>query len=239
MEKKIKILRIITRLNIGGPSIHVSLLSHGLDPERFESILIGGKVPQIEGDMDYVARALGVRPVILSTLEREIKLSQDIKCLLELVRILDREKPDIVHTHTAKAGTLGRIAVFIHNRIRRRKILVVHTFHGHVLRGYFSSLKSAIFIHIERFLAYFTDKIIAVSEAVREDLIKFRIGSAEKNICIRLGLELDTFLDIEQKKPDSEGKSSLKMGVIGRLVPIKNHKLFLRAAKIFLGVYSL
>ncbi|NQU13898.1 MAG: glycosyltransferase [Desulfobacteraceae bacterium] len=240
MEKKIKILRIITRLNIGGPSIHVSLLTKGLDPRRFESVLIGGSVSDLEGDMGYVAKALGVRPVILSTLGREIKLSQDIKCLLELVRILDREKPDIVHTHTAKAGTLGRIAVFIHNRIRRRKILVVHTFHGHVLHGYFSRSKSQMFIWAERLLAKASDSIIAISESQTKELIhKYQIAPARKFQTVSLGFDLAPFFSEENRKGRFRarlgvGKKTVLIGIIGRLVEIKNHKMFLDAAKIFI-----
>lgn len=240
MKKRIKVLRIITRLNIGGPSIHVSLLAHGLDPERFESVLIGGKVPQIEGDMGYVASKLGVRPVIVPTLEREIRLPQDIRCLVELIRILDREKPDIVHTHTAKAGTLGRIAVFIHNRIRKRKILVVHTFHGHVLHGYFSRAKSQMFIWAERLLAEATDVIIAISESQTRELShKYRIAPASKFQSVRLGFDLAPFFLAENAKGQFraslgvDGKTVL-IAIIGRLVAIKNHKMFFDAARIFI-----
>ncbi len=239
MKRKIKVLRIITRLNIGGPSIHVSLLSYGLDPEQFETVLIGGKVPQIEGDMGYVADRLGVRPVIVPSLGREIRLLQDIRCLLELVRILGQEKPDIVHTHTAKAGTLGRIAVFLHNRFRKKKVLVVHTFHGHVLHGYFSRGKSRMFIWAERLLAKASDAIIAISESQTRELIrKYRIAPASKFRTVRLGFDLAPFFSAEKARGQFraslgvDGKTVL-IGIIGRLVAIKNHKMFLDAAKIF------
>jgi glycosyltransferase involved in cell wall biosynthesis len=240
VEKKIKILRIITRLNIGGPSIHVSLLTKGLDPARFESVLISGNVSDLEGDMSYVARNLGVKPVILPSLRREISLFRDIKTFFRLLKILDQERPDIVHTHTAKAGTLGRIAVLLHNRFRKKKVLVIHTFHGHVLHGYFSRFKSRMFIWAERLQAEATDAIVVISESQKSELSrKYRIAPAEKFRTVRLGFDLRPFYS--ERPPRGQFRAAIGVdakvvliGIVGRLVEIKNHTMFLDAARIFI-----
>lgn len=237
VKEKIKVLRIITRLNIGGPSIHVSLLTKGLDPNRFRSILVSGSVSALEGDMSYVARNLGVKPVILRSLGREISLLSDLKTFISLLRIISRERPDIVHTHTAKAGTLGRIAVFIHNRFHRKKVLVVHTFHGHVLHGYFNRLKSQMFIWAERLQARFTDAIIVISESQSSELNrKYRIAPVEKFRTVRLGFDLQSFslatrLRGHFRKRIGVGPDVVLVGIVGRLVEIKNHRMFLDAAE--------
>jgi len=240
VKKKIKILRIITRLNIGGPSIHVSLLTRGLDPNRFESILVSGNVSDLEGDMSYVATDLGLNPLVLPSLRREISLRRDIRTLVRLLKILDQEKPDIVHTHTAKAGTLGRIAVFIHNRLHKKRVLVVHTFHGHVFHGYFSRLKSQMFIWAERLLGKATDVIIAISGSQKSELSrKYRIAPEEKFRIVRLGFDLQPFSSIKNLKGQFRrgvgvNPESVLIGIVGRLVAIKNHKMFLDAAKRFI-----
>ena len=241
MKKKIKILRIITRLNIGGPSIHVSLLTKGLDPERFESILVSGNVSDLEGDMSYVATDLGIKPLIVPSLKREISFHRDIRTLILLLHILAQEKPDIVHTHTAKAGTLGRIAVFIHNRLHKRKVLAIHTFHGHVLHGYFSRLKSEMVIWAERLQAKATDVIIVISGSQKNELSrKYRIAPERKFRTVKLGFDLQPFSSVKSLKGQFRRRVGLNsktvlVGIVGRLVAIKNHKMFLDAAKIFTG----
>ena len=241
MEKKIKILRIITRLNIGGPSIHVSLLTKGLDPERFESILVSGNVSDLEGDMRYVATDLGLKPLVFPLLRREISLHRDIRTLACLLKMLAQEKPDIVHTHTAKAGTLGRIAVFIHNRLHKKKVLVIHTFHGHVLHGYFSWLKSQMVIWAERLQAKATDIIIVISESQKNELSRrYRIAPEKKFRTVKLGFNLQSFSSVKSlkgqfRKSVGVNPKTVLIGIVGRLVAIKNHKMFLDAAKIFVG----
>jgi glycosyltransferase involved in cell wall biosynthesis len=238
MKKRIKVLRIITRLNIGGPSIHVSLLTRGLDPERFESLLVSGSVSDREGDMSYVAARLGIKRVIIPSLKREISLPRDLKCLFRLLRLLAAEKPDIVHTHTAKAGTLGRIAVFIYNRFYKKKVLVVHTFHGHVLHGYFSRTKSKLFMRAERILASISDVIIAISKSQRNELAEtYRLADGAKFRTVKLGFDLDAFAATEHlrgkfKADIGVDREYLLVGIVGRLVSIKNHQMFLNAAKM-------
>lgn len=238
MKRKIKVLRIITRLNIGGPSIHVSLLTRGLDPDRFESVLVSGTVSALEGDMNYVPQGMGIRPILIPSLKREIHLAGDLKCLVRLVKLLKEERPDIVHTHTAKAGTLGRFAVFLHNLGRREKVLVVHTFHGHVLHGYFSRMKSKMFMWAERILASITDVIIAISESQMRELAQtYCLAPENKFRIVKLGFDLSAFSCLEKlrgrfNRDLGVDPDTILIGIVGRLVSIKNHRMFLDAAGI-------
>jgi len=244
-NRKTKVLRIIARLNIGGPAIHVALLTQGLDPDQFQSILVAGKVSAKEGDMSYFADTYGIKPIIISDLQREISIVNDVMCFFRILRIINQEKPDIVHTHTAKAGTVGRIAAFIHNLIYGGKTRVVHTFHGHVFHGYFGRIMSTIFILIERILAKITNLVIAISESQKNELVnKYRIVRASKVRVVKLGFDLEPFVSSKNLAREStqifnSGEidfvvDELKIGIVGRLVPIKNHKMFLESAKIFL-----
>jgi len=238
MSKKIKVLRIIARLNIGGPAIHTILLSEGLDKSRFETILVSGMTEQGEGDMAYLAEEKGVRPIIIPELGRTLSIRNDIIAFWKLFCLIKSEKPDIIHTHTAKAGTLGRLAGVVYKLTFELpalsfKLKLIHTFHGHVLHSYFGRIKSVLFIWTERFLAIFTHKIIAVSESVRKELIGLKISTPQKIISISLGLELERYLRIEKNTPGHRDYKSV--GIIGRLVPVKNHRMFLDVAKRLKG----
>ena len=239
-EQKIKVLRMIARLNIGGPAIHVHLLTKGLDAKRFEPTLVAGKISPQEGDMSYLFDSLDKGPIIIRELQREISLRMDLKSFQQIFKLLHKENPDIVHTHTAKAGFSARLAVLIYNLLYRKKIRTVHTFHGHVFDGYFSRAKSLLFVWTERFLARLTDVIIAISETQKRDLSeKFHIAPAQKIDTIELGFNLKPFLGSEILKGQFRrnlgiNSDTLLIGIIGRLVPIKNHIMFLKAAKIFL-----
>src|SRR5689334_13142573 len=134
--ERIRVVRIIDRLNVGGPAKHVTWLTAGLDPERFETTLITGVVPEGEGDMGYFARAAGVEPIVIEEMSRELGFG-DVIVIFKILRELFRLKPQIVHTHKAKAGAVGRVAATIYKwltpsalRLRRRKLAVVHTYHG-------------------------------------------------------------------------------------------------------------
>lgn len=225
--KKIKILRIIARLNIGGPAIHAILLSASLNNSKYETFLVCGSLSEKEGDMSYYALEKGVKFNIIPCLKRKISFFSDICAFCRIYLLICRLKPDIIHTHTAKAGSLGRTAALVYNFLPwHKKIKIVHTFHGHVLSGYFGRLKTNLFILIERFLAFFTDMVITVSDSVKEELLKLKIVSAGKIKVIPLGFELEKFLLL----PPKTGGNSFNVGIIGRLVPIKNHRLFLDAA---------
>lgn len=225
---QVKILRIIARLNIGGPALHVILLTEGLDKDRFSSLLVCGAISRAEGDMSYYAAQKGIRPVYIPELKREPDFLADIIAFIKIFKIVQSEKPDIIHTHTAKAGSLGRLAGILYNLCypRQKKIMLVHTFHGHVFEGYFNRFLTHIFIAIEKFLAYFSCKIITVSEAVRKDIISLGICNVKKIAVIALGLELGAFLNI----PPRGDSDALNVGIVGRLAPIKNHYLFLESA---------
>lgn len=225
--KRIKVLRIIARLNIGGPAIHAILLTEGLPKDKFETLLVCGSIGKEEGDMLYYADEKKVRPYFLTQLKREISFKDDLIAIVKIFNIIKKEKPDIIHTHTAKAGVLGRIAAFFYNNLffPKKRIKLVHTFHGHVFSGYFNPLKSHFFVLFERFLAKFTDIIITVSDSVKSQLLSLKICAKHKIKVIPLGFELDKFLAIPQKNEDF-----LNVGIVGRLVPVKNHKLFLDTA---------
>ncbi len=239
-DGRIKLLRFIARLNIGGPSIHVYLLTKGLDPAKFHSILVTGKISHQEGDMSYLFESLSEKPIVIDDLQREIRPWLDIRAFLKILALLHTENPSIVDTHTAKAGTTARLAVILYNSLHRKQIRTVHTFHGHVFEGYFSKIKSSAFIWVERLLARGTDIIVAISASQKRDLSeKFKIAPPCRIKTIPLGFDLKPFLSSRKFKGQLRKRlgipeSTAVVGIIGRLVPIKNHRMFFDAAKRFL-----
>ncbi|MDD5680537.1 MAG: glycosyltransferase family 4 protein [Candidatus Omnitrophica bacterium] len=231
-RKRPKVLRIIARLNVGGPAIHTILLTQALNNDRFESILATGRVGAGEKEMDYLARAKGVAPLIIPELERSINPVKDLLALLKICSIIRREKPDIVHTHTAKAGALGRAAAIMAGVPVR-----IHTFHGNIFEGYFNGFSAWAFLSIERFLAFFSRYIVVVSETQKEEIVKkYKIAGPEKVKVVPLGLELGVFSSVGQRKGKLRaelgvGSDCVLIGIIGRLVPVKNHRMFLDACK--------
>lgn len=242
-KKKIRVMRIISRLNIGGPAIHVQLLSRGLDPSVFESTIVTGQISPNEGDMGYLFDDFEKKPIVIHDLQREISIGKDLKVFLSIFRLICQFRPDIVHTHTAKAGSGARTTVFFYNLVGRRKIQTVHTFHGHIFRGYFNRLKSNIFVLVERGIGRMTDVIIAISGSQKKELVeKYRIAPAPKVKVIELGFDLRPFLTADRRRGQFRNRLDLPgetilIGIIGRLVPIKNHRMFLDAARIFLDRY--
>lgn len=186
--RPIRVLRVIARLNVGGPALHVTYLSEGLGGRGYETTLVAGDVARGEESMERVAAAAGVEVVRLPGLSRELSPVRDLVAAWRLARIIRRVKPDVVHTHTAKAGAVGRIAALAAGRPRP---VVVHTFHGHVLRGYFGSAGSLVFRAIETALARVTDRLVAVSPEVRDELVRLGVAPASKFSVIRLGIELE------------------------------------------------
>ena len=225
--RPIKILRILGRINVGGPAVHAVLLTEGLNNQKLRSTLVTGTVGKSEGDMLYFAHQHGVQPVIVPELGREISWRDDLVAFWKLYRIFRKECPDIVHTHTAKAGTLGRIAaVFARVPIR------IHTFHGHIFHHYFGPLRTRLFILIERLLALFTMKIIAISNAQLTDLsVRYRIAAQDKFRVIPIGLDLSPLLQSRgrdrSRGPTPDDRETV-IGFIGRLVPVKNPQMALR-----------
>ena len=230
-ERPIKVMRIIARLNIGGPAIHVSLVTAGINGDGFTSMLVAGKVGPNEGDMGYLAERYGVAPLFLDGLGREISALDDLRAFLSLIRLIAREKPDVVHTHTTKAGMLGRFAAWL-----CRVPVVVHTFHGHGFEGYVGPFQSRIFIILEQAAAWMSTVVLTISDRLREELIGFRIAPAAKIKVVSLGLDLDWLLDLEPlrgrlRRQLGVASETPLVGIVGRLVNIKNHGLFLDAAR--------
>jgi glycosyltransferase involved in cell wall biosynthesis len=241
VEHPLRILRIIARLNIGGPAIQAVALSGAFSKWPYESLLVCGRVGRDEGDMSYLAEERGVQPQILPQLGRELSPIEDLRSFMAIRKIIKRFRPQIIHTHTAKAGTLGRLAALSYNlfRCRRERIRVFHTFHGHVFHSYFGFSKGFIFIQIERLLARFTDWIIVISPSQRDDICqRFKITDEKRVKIIPLGFDLSGFVsqtvnnvDFYGRKPPSRTVGALRVGVVGRLTHIKNHRMLLEAAK--------
>lgn len=229
-EPPIRVLRIMTRMNVGGPAVHVSLLSKGLDSQRFPTCVVIGQPDAGEGDLSGLLRDTPVKTVRLPMLHRRLDLGNDFKTFVRLVRLAWSEQPRIIHTHMAKAGTLGRLAGFCYNwagpgKCQEKRAILVHTFHGHVLEGYFSSGLSKFFVSIERWLARRTDCLIAVSGKVRDELLELGIGRPDRWKVVPLGLDLSSLGQL----PLPENDRPLRVGMVGRLSMIKNPQLFLEA----------
>jgi glycosyltransferase involved in cell wall biosynthesis len=185
----IRVLRVIARLNVGGPALHVSHLSSELDKLGYETTLVAGRVGEGEGSMEYFADELGVRPLYVDELQRDISAAPDAAAVRRLVQLIRQLRPDVLHTHTAKAGAVGRVAALLSGVTRPP--VIVHTFHGHVLRGYFTPGRARAFQQIERTLARSSDALIAVSPQVRDDLVELEVAPKSKIAVIRLGLDLE------------------------------------------------
>jgi glycosyltransferase involved in cell wall biosynthesis len=233
----IRIVRVIARLNIGGPAIQAITLTRRLEDRDYETHLVRGREGADEGSMDYLAEQLGVKPTLLPTMHREPG-SGDLQALRTLIGILRRERPQIVHTHAAKAGTLGRTAAIMAFPRRARRPLVVHTFHGHSLTGYFSSRTAGVFRRIEQILAARTDILIAVSPEVRDDLVALRVAGPERFVVVPLGFDLTHFIDDVDR---ASRRAALRrewgltdedevVTLVARLAPIKRVDRFLRVA---------
>ena len=227
-----RVLQIINRYNLGGPIYNAVYLTKYLSPE-FESMLVGGLKDPTEEGSDFIVRQMGIDPVIIPEMRREINPTKDIIAYHKLKRIIQRFKPDIIHTHASKAGLLGRLAAS-----NSKTPAIVHTFHGHVFHSYYKSYKSKIFVNIERSLARRTNKIIAISEKQKDELVNdFRIAGSQKVDIVPNGFDLDKFrVNMEQKRREFRKRylldnDEIAIGIIGRLVPVKNHSLFLQAIK--------
>jgi glycosyltransferase involved in cell wall biosynthesis len=193
LPDEIRVLRVIARLNMGGPALHVSYLTAGLADRGYRTTLVAGELSRGEESMAFVADRLGVPVVTVSELGREISPLRDAVATVRLARLIRAQRPHILHTHTAKAGALGRVAALLAGPGARP--LVVHTFHGHVLRGYFGPLRGRVFKLVETLLARSTDALVAVSPQVRDDLVALGVAPRERFAVIRLGIELAARVD--------------------------------------------
>jgi len=241
-----KVLRIIARLNVGGPARHVVWLTAGMKNDGYDTLLAAGVVLPGEDDMSYVAAQAGVTPLIIPEMSREIS-PRDAITVWKLFRLMLREKPDLVHTHTAKAGTVGRVAAMMYRWLtpatligKPRRCRLVHTYHGHVFHGYYGPGRTRLFLTIEKLLARLaTDRIIVISGQQRCEINeKFRVGRADQFAVIPLGVDLNIYSNWQERRERSRQELKVRaeeilVGIVGRLTEIKNHKLFLQMAALF------
>ncbi|MBF0499564.1 MAG: glycosyltransferase [Candidatus Riflebacteria bacterium] len=235
-KRPVRILRLLSRMNVGGPSLHVLHLTREMSVHGFETCLAVGEPRAVEGSMIGLAHAVGVKPIIIPGLDRPINPVKDFRAFVEILRLIHDFKPDIVHSHTAKAGILGRLAAVL-----CRVPVIVHTFHGHVFEGYFSAGASRGIMALERLLARLSDIVITLSPHLCDDLLRhLRIPRSQKVRVVPLGLDLSPFLAItrrpvirdirnHQLKKErwrdtlSLSPDAVLLGVVARLVPVKNH----------------
>ena len=230
--ERVRVLRIIARMNIGGPAYHVSLLSGRLPQERYHTLLIAGHVGPAEASFADLAEHYGANLRMLPSLGPELDLPRDSRAVCSLIRIMREFRPHIVHTHTAKAGVVGRLAARI---ALGPRAVVIHTYHGHVLAGYFNPIQNTLYRTIERTLGLASDCLVGVSQATVDELVRLRIAPRRKFRVVPLGLELDRFLTVEREAGDTlraeigaQPDDCVALSV-GRLVPIKRVDLTLRA----------
>lgn len=227
-----KVLRILNRFNIGGPTYNATYLTKYLSPE-YSTKLIAGKKLDSEESSEQILNDHKIDYVILDDMNRSINLKKDLRTFFKIKKIIKEFKPDIVHTHASKSGALGRLAA-----ISMQVPIIVHTFHGHVFHSYFGKFKTKIYILIEKFLASKSSAIIAISKLQKKELTKdFKICDANKVSVIPLGFDLKRF-QINQESNRNAFRNEFNLsndeiaiGIVGRLTAIKNHRLFLKSAK--------
>jgi glycosyltransferase involved in cell wall biosynthesis len=237
-----KVARIIARLNVGGPAKHVVWLTSALQPPDFDSLLVAGTVPDGEEDMSYFAEQMGVSPFYIREMSREISWKDGISTW-KLFKLFRRWQPDIVHTHTAKAGAVGRAAGFLYRWLtletligKPRPCKFVHTYHGHVFHSYYGRGRTRHWLAIERLLArVVSDRLIVISKQQSVEIGEsFRVGRPDQIRVIPLGLDLDVFADYASRRAKFRQElcvpdDAILVGIVGRLTAIKDHAMFLRA----------
>ena len=225
MSDRIKVLRVIARLNVGGPALHVAYLTEGLAERGYDTTLVAGSLAHGEESMAHVALRRGARIVTLPHLARQVSPLNDLLAVRHLAKLIRTERPQILHTHTAKAGAVGRVAALLAGDARPP--IVVHTFHGHVLRGYFNPLATLAFRTLERWLATVTTRLIAVSPEVRDDLVRLGVAPREKFAVIRLGIQLDERVSAagaarrETRRRMGISPEAFVVGWVGRMTAVK------------------
>ena len=229
MSRPVRILRVITRLNIGGPAVHVLHLHDHTAGGRYETRMVAGIEETSEGSYLALHRGMQDGITVLPSLGREIRPWRDVEALVGVVREIRRFRPDIVETHTAKAGVIGRVAAAL-----CRVPVTLHVYHGHVLHGYFPPAPTRAFVEIERRLARHTSCLLAVSDQVRSDLLSLGIGTKQRFEVMPLGLDLERFRSVDTRRGELRAELGLGtaplVGIVARLAPVKAHDVFLRAA---------
>ncbi len=232
MNGKIRVLRIINRFNLGGPTFNACYLSRYLPEDKYETLLVGGDHEEGEDSSTFIADDLGLKPLILPEFQRAVSFKDDKRAYHRISRLIKEFKPDIVHTHASKAGAVGRLAAY-----QNKVPVIVHTFHGHVFHSYFGSLKTLFYKEVERYLARRTSAIIAISPLQKDELTaKYKICDPLKTCVIPLGFDLNRFAgNKEENRKKFRNQYQVKedevaIGIIGRLAPIKNHGMFVEVA---------
>jgi glycosyltransferase involved in cell wall biosynthesis len=224
LPEPIRVLRVIARLNMGGPALHVSYLAKGLEPLGYETTLVAGQLAHGEDSMAFVAREQGVEVRRIPQLRREISPMYDPVAVARLVSVIREVRPHILHTHTAKAGAVGRAAAVLARDARPP--IVVHTYHGHVLRGYFDPARTEFFRETERVLARHSTRLIAVGPEVRDDLVALGVAPPEKFSVVRLGIDLEARAVDDGRRAEFRRlfgipEKRFVVGWIGRMTQIK------------------
>jgi glycosyltransferase involved in cell wall biosynthesis len=224
-QQPIRILRVIARLNMGGPAIHVANLAAGLADRGYQTTLVAGSLARGEDSMAFLADRLGIEVVSVPEIQREVSFLHDARSVLRVTELIRELRPHILHTHTAKAGAIGRLAALSAGSARPQ--IVVHTFHGHVLKGYFDAPRTAFFREIERALARASDALIAVSPEVRDELVALGVAPREKFAVVRLGIPLDerlsdTTADLDYRRLYGIGRKAFVIGWVGRMTAVKD-----------------
>mgnify|MGYP002640838541 CR=1 FL=1 len=219
-------MHVIARMNVGGPAVEIAELMRGLDPQEIQQLLVTGYCD--EDEVDFLeTQAPDIEAVRIPGLGRAIRSTGDLRAFVRLVRAIREFEPDVVHTHTAKAGVLGRLAA----RVSGRKVSVVHTYHGHLLHGYFKPWKTRLLVHVERGLARITSQIVTVGMQVRRDLLNAGIGRDEQYVVIRSGVRIkqppDSFVARQQLGLPQRVTT---VALIGRLTKVKRPDRFIEVA---------
>jgi glycosyltransferase involved in cell wall biosynthesis len=221
----IRVLRVIARLNMGGPAIHVANLAAGLETRGYHTTLVAGSLARGEDSMAFLAERLGVAVVSVEELQREVSVLHDARSVLRIAELIRSERPHILHTHTAKAGAIARAAALLAGGARPP--VVLHTFHGHVLKGYFDAGRTAFFRQVERTLARASDVLVAVSPEVRDELVELGVATYDKFVVIRLGIPLEERLgdptaDSDYRRLYGIPKDAFVVGWVGRMTGVKD-----------------
>jgi len=230
--ERLRVLQVIGRLNMGGPA-HIAALLSGrrFDPDRYETLLVHGSLAPGEESLAGLAEEEGAAMHPLPELQQPVQPLRDATALAKLIRLVRGFRPHVVHTHTAKAGFLGRQAALA---LRPRPALV-HTYHGHVLEGYFGAAKSRLYLEMERALARVSDCLIGVSQATVDDLVRLGVAPPSKFRVLPLGLDLDGLAELPGELRAASraelgiGAGEILLVFVGRIVPIKRLDLLLAA----------
>ena len=223
-SEPIRVLRVIARLNMGGPAIHVANLAAGLQSRGYQTTLVAGSLARGEDSMAFLAERLGVSVVSVPEIQREVSALHDARSALRVAELIRTERPQILHTHTAKAGAIARAAAMLAGDARPP--VVLHTFHGHVLKGYFGPSRTAFFRQVEQTLARLSDVLVAVSPEVRDELVELGVAPRRKFAVIRLGIPLeerlgDATADEDYRRLYGIPKDAFVIGWVGRMTGVK------------------